>query len=164
MESKSLRKQLREHLEAISRIHTALEVLYNEENKAILLKYPFREGDWCHPTSHLYERLMGFLLEAKKSGVKVVGALPPERKTKIVKFVEPKPPKEKSLSEQAKSTKKSKAPRSRKGDTGVKESAPKVRNKAGTSGNGDLGVKAGVAPKTRRTRSDKGKARSKPQE
>lgn len=158
MDSKFLRKSLRLWLEELTKLQTELEKLNTLENQTLLLQYPIIDKCWQHPQSHLMVRTFELLESTRKTMVKVVGALPPERKTKIVKFVEPKPPKkEKTLDEQAK-------PKKKAGRSGISSpAAPKGNRKAGSEG-GDPGhgIKQPSEPlerKVRKVRSDKGRSR-----
>lgn len=161
MESKSLRKQLRERSGAIHLARISLETIYTEDTKKILSQFPFVEGEWRHPLEHFYDRTIFFLEESEKVLNKVISSLPKERKTKIVRFIEPKAPKEKSLSEQA--TKKGKkGARSAVPDPGTKKRNRKPKNETGEAGAVDKlsgGSVQSEVQRIRRPRSDKGKKR-----
>lgn len=169
----SLRKSLRIWLEGLTKAQTELESLNTKENQETLLRYPIIEGDWRHPQSHILERTLYFIDQTRKCAQKMISALPAERKTKVVKFVEPKPSKEKSLDEQAKSTRKKVQPAKTKvpkeAGAGQKnrksrKAPPEVRDSSGISGGGTKPAETGVSGQIRRVRkqrSDKGKSRSK---
>lgn len=163
METKSLRKSLRIWLEGLTKAQTELESLNTKENQETMLRYPIVEGDWCHPQSHILERTLYFIEQTRKCAQKMISALPAERKTKVVRFVEPKAKKEKSLSEQASTkSKKGKGARSSVSDPAAPKSNRKANNKAGKSGSGTQPPPVGVEPKVRKPRNDKGKSRKKP--
>lgn len=148
--SKELRKALREKSSGAQRIRIELEACYTEATKDILKKYPYQDGEWRHPLEHYYDRVLFFLQEAEKTLNRIVQCLPAERKTKVVKFIEPKQnKKEKSLDEQAKATK---APRSRKADSGAKKRGRKPKVQTGNSGNDNKFSGDGIQPKVQRTR------------
>lgn len=152
--TKELRKSLRLWLEGMTKAQTELESLNTKENQEIMAKYPVQDFDWRHPTSHIFERTVYFTEQARKCVQKMIGALPAERKTKIVKFIEPKPSKEKSLSEQAKSTKEKKkqGARSSVSDPGTKKRGRKPKNASGIDGSNSKSSGNGVQSEVQHTR------------
>lgn len=165
MESKSLRKSLRIWSEGLSKAQLELEALNTKENQELMIRYPIVDSDWRHPQSHILERTIYFTEQARKCALKMVSALPPERKTKVVKFVEAKASKEKSLNEQAKPT--PKKPKKKAGGFKLSDSASKDNRKAdnqtrkprGGAQSPPIGVGIAVR-KPRKTRSDKGTSKS----
>lgn len=170
METKSLRKSLRMWLEGLTKAQTELESLNTKENQEIMLRYPIKEWDWRHPQSHILERTFYFLEQTRKCTQKMIEALPAERKTKVVKFIEPKPPKRTKKDGKASSKKVEPEEKLEKGRPSLSEPAAseinrKTRGQNRNKRDGDLGTKAGVDStlrKVRKARSDKGSKRSRP--
>lgn len=139
METNSLRKSLRLWLEGLTKSQTELESLNTKENQELMLQYPIKDGEWRHPQSHILERTLYFMDQARKCAQKMVDALPRERKPKNAKKVD----------WDGKELNKKEKKREKRSKTSPPE--PKTREtgkKAGNGGDGNKRSKAkvGVAP------------------
>lgn len=147
--SKELRRSLKEWLAGLTKLQTELERLNTPENQEILNQYPIIDKDWRHPQSHLYERTLYFVEQTRKAMVKIVEALPRERKSKNDKKV---------VFKDINNEKRAKPP-------STKKRGRKPKAVEGSNRDGDLGTKAetGLAPVPQERRK-RGRPKSNPKE